>query len=106
MGLSDGRLQLGRLICEGCSGLVLYGTFQGQPAVYKLFGPDTEGVAAGINEARMYRESHLWYRLLIATCFIVLLLAYLDAPLFDLLSNQITNSIVSWWLLDLLNTYC
>lgn len=58
LGASDGnaRSQLGRLICKGCSGLVMHGTFQGQPAVYKFFGPDTEGVTAGTNEARIYSE--------------------------------------------------
>eukprot|EP00878_Enallax_costatus_P010445 GHUV01010904.1.p1 GENE.GHUV01010904.1~~GHUV01010904.1.p1 ORF type:complete len:309 (+),score=81.11 GHUV01010904.1:64-927(+) len=53
-GASDSRSQLGRLICEGCSGLVLRGIYQGQPAVYKFFGPDREGIAAGMNEATTY----------------------------------------------------
>eukprot|EP00878_Enallax_costatus_P012957 GHUV01013531.1.p2 GENE.GHUV01013531.1~~GHUV01013531.1.p2 ORF type:complete len:247 (+),score=56.62 GHUV01013531.1:1090-1830(+) len=53
-GASDDKSQLGRLICEGCNGLVLHGTFKGQPAVYKLFGPDRGGIAAGMNEASIY----------------------------------------------------
>eukprot|EP00878_Enallax_costatus_P011421 GHUV01011924.1.p2 GENE.GHUV01011924.1~~GHUV01011924.1.p2 ORF type:complete len:186 (+),score=50.24 GHUV01011924.1:903-1460(+) len=63
-GASDDKSQLGRLICEGCNGLVLHGTFKGQPAVYKLFGPDRGGIAAGMNEASIYGESQIFYWLL------------------------------------------
>ena len=62
-------LLLGDVICNGCSGPVLYGTYNGQPAVVKLFGPDKDGLAAGRNEVKIYRKSraqpHSVYELLL-----------------------------------------
>lgn len=48
------QLQLNQHICDGFSGPVVAGSYGGQPAVFKLFGPDRAGLAAGCNESSMY----------------------------------------------------
>lgn len=39
-------LQFGNLLCRGSSGAVCYGAVGDTPAIIKLYGPDSQGVAA------------------------------------------------------------
>ena len=50
-------LQFGNLLCRGSSGAVCYGVVADIPAVIKLYGPDSQGVAACHREGTILSKS-------------------------------------------------